>query len=226
MAANNEKKRNPNFSKEECLLICKLMGEESGHGMSKHALYKKGYTSRITSETKRKMWEAVERSFNVQSTGIHRTVDLLTKKWDNLTQVHRPKFMDYKRQLHLTDLTNAVIDVIGRDGCAMDGIGGSEEFDSTCIQESQSRSDVGLNSQPVYQFVNDYTTYQPVLEADEVPATFHLSRPEASTTSKVFTTSTSCNRCCCQECKAIRQLQKRKLELEVAILAKQLKKEQ
>ncbi|WAR29847.1 hypothetical protein MAR_003415 [Mya arenaria] len=130
------------------------------------------------------MWETVERSFNVQSTGIHRTVDLLTKKWDNLTQVHRPKFMDYKRQLHLTDLTNAVIDVIGRDGCAMDGIGGSEEFDSTCIQESQSRSDVGLNSQPVYQFVNDYTTYQPVLEAEEVPAMFHLSRPEASTISK------------------------------------------
>ncbi|WAR12608.1 hypothetical protein MAR_026788 [Mya arenaria] len=172
MAANNEKKRNPNFSKEECLLICKLMGEESGHGMSKHALYKKGYTSRITSETKRKMWEAVERSFNVQSTGIHRTVDLLTKKWDNLTQVHRPKFMDYKRQLHLTAKADQML--------------------------------VSIHS----------LTYQPVLEADEVPATFHLSRPEASTTSKVFTTSTSCNRCCCQECKAIRQLQKRKLELE------------
>ena len=45
MAANEEKKRNPNFTKEECLLICKLMSEESGQGMSRHALYKKGFTS-------------------------------------------------------------------------------------------------------------------------------------------------------------------------------------
>ncbi|WAR04437.1 hypothetical protein MAR_019806 [Mya arenaria] len=45
MAAQEEKKRNPNFSKEECALLVKLMGDESGQYMSRHALYKKGFSS-------------------------------------------------------------------------------------------------------------------------------------------------------------------------------------
>ncbi|XP_052785970.1 uncharacterized protein LOC128221397 [Mya arenaria] len=209
MAAREEKKRNPNFSKEECALLAKLMGGESGHDMSRHALYKKGFSSRITSETKKKMWAVVELEFNSHSNGIHRSLDLLMKKLDNLVQVHRPKYMDYRHQLQLTghwqnkltmlsEITDTVMNVIGKVGCGIEGIGVAESFDATCIHER---------------------TYQPLSECAEMA----IAAP--STQSCIGTTPPS-SHCSCHECGSIRRLKKRKLELEVALLAKRLEKEQ
>ncbi|XP_052771218.1 uncharacterized protein LOC128210907 [Mya arenaria] len=211
MAARGEKKRNPNFSKEECALLAKLMGG-------------------ITSETKKKMWAVVELEFNSHSNGIHRSLDLLMKKWDNLVQVHRPKYMDYRRQLQLTghgnntavlsEITDAVMNVIGKVDCGIEDIGVAESFDATCIHESQNVTEIGeTDTVPIYQMLNEYTTYQPLSECAEMA----IAAP--STQSCIGTTPPS-SHCSCHECGSIRRLKKRKLELEVAILAKRFEKEQ
>ncbi|WAR29167.1 hypothetical protein MAR_002735, partial [Mya arenaria] len=99
MAAREEKKRNPNFSKEECALLAKLMGGESGHDMSRHALYKKGFSSSKTN------------SRAISSTGHGKNIAVLS------------------------EITDTVMNVIGKVGCGIEGIGVAESFDATCIHE-------------------------------------------------------------------------------------------
>jgi hypothetical protein len=55
----------------------------------------------ITSDTKKKMWIRVAEAFNSESV-INREPNELSKKWDNLVQTHRPKYLDYKRQVNQT----------------------------------------------------------------------------------------------------------------------------
>ncbi|WAQ94884.1 hypothetical protein MAR_007355 [Mya arenaria] len=134
MAAREEKKRNQGGMR----FVGEVNGGESGHDMSRHALYKKGFSS------------------------------------------------------------NAVMNVIEKVGCGIEGIGVAESFDATCIHER---------------------TYQPLSECAEMAIA-------APSTQSCIGTNPPSSHCSCHECGSIRRLKKRKLELEVAILAKRFEKEQ
>ena len=57
----------------------------------------------------------------------------------------------------LSDITKAVIDVIGKDSCGMDRIGAAEQLDSACLQLRYFWPTIKLFIMYIYCLKDDYT---------------------------------------------------------------------
>ncbi|KAH3747924.1 hypothetical protein DPMN_182359 [Dreissena polymorpha] len=145
------KQRAPNFTLQENTLLAHLMGEEyMNFGMSRHKLDRHRFTSQISSSVKKEMWSNVETTFNANSTGPHRKGSDHEKKWENLTSTQRGIYQDHQRMLTLTGsppfnskctiLTEAVMNVIGKEGVDIMGIGPSS-LDTSILQLTDMRDD-------------------------------------------------------------------------------------
>ncbi|KAL4222289.1 hypothetical protein ACF0H5_018326 [Mactra antiquata] len=150
------------------------------------------------------MWERVCEVFNKEAVTKRSKIEL-SKKWDNLVQTHRPKYLEYKRQMNQTglgrttvtisELTESVLDTIGKDSVSVNGVEAKDCLDSAYIQLScinENSDTVGLEGvDQVIQIVDKVGEYQP------------LTCPDVKT-----------QHCCkCAECTAIRGLKRKKTRI-------------
>ncbi|XP_045184543.2 uncharacterized protein LOC123542664 isoform X1 [Mercenaria mercenaria] len=135
--------RSPNFSMSDALLLCEVMGGDSGvEGLSFHSMQRHKFTNTITSCSKGAAWKTIVQAFNSRA-DEPREIPSLKKKWDNLAQTHRSQYSDYLHSQQLTGggpsckklsvVTEAVMAVIGRNACNTKGVVGSD-LDTTQLQ--------------------------------------------------------------------------------------------
>ncbi|KAH3828403.1 uncharacterized protein LOC127832524 [Dreissena polymorpha] len=227
------KQRAPNFTLQENILLAHLMGEDySNFGMSRHKLDRHRFTSQISSSVKKEMWGNVETAFNSNSTGTQRKGSDLEKKWENLTSTQRGIYQDHQRMLTLTGrppfnskctiLTEAVMNVIGKEGVDVMGIG-PRSLDTSMLQLTHMRDDdqqdtennmttctsSGAMSTPVS--VNQKRRYTPSVSENGSSSSAISPRDEPS--------HSCCSHCSLHE---IKRLKKRKLELQIRFYEAQL----
>ncbi|XP_052256772.1 uncharacterized protein LOC127861983 isoform X1 [Dreissena polymorpha] len=217
-----KRKRNPNFSLQDSLLLTQIMGETHPDfhdmDMSFHKVDKARFSNRISKATKNALWVAVTENVNARAQ-FRREQSILEKKWENLQRDHRNLYMDFQREISLTGrgpigrtlsvLTEAVIDVIGKQSAAVVGAAGAA-YDSTLASlmlpqqfdlcDSEERSSV--SDGPIFNVM------------DLVPVKPSQRVQSCSTTTSTLPSPNQAHCCCCSDSE-MRALKKRKLELQI-----------
>lgn len=85
------RKRRPNWTDQECLLLAQLMQEK------KNIIRGKCSTG-ISIQDKRQAWEEIAQAINTAFPQIQRTVSDCNKKWENLLAKSREEIKRQKRQ--------------------------------------------------------------------------------------------------------------------------------
>ncbi|XP_052235006.1 uncharacterized protein LOC127847252 [Dreissena polymorpha] len=164
------------------------------------------------------MWSNVETSLNANSTGPHRKGSDLEKKWENLTSTQRGIYQDHQRMLTLTGsppfnskctiLTEAVMNVIGKEGVDIMGIGPSS-LDTSILQLTDMRDDDQQDAE--INIAMCTSRYTPSM-AENGYRSATISPPDKPSPS------------CCSHCSLheLNALKKRKLELQIQLFEAQL----
>ncbi|XP_030276407.1 myb-related transcription factor, partner of profilin-like isoform X3 [Sparus aurata] len=92
------RKRRPNWTDQECLLLAQLMQEK------KNIIRGKCSTG-ISIQDKRQAWEEIAQAINTAFPQIQRTVSDCNKKWENLLAKSREEIKRQKRQAGTEDLS-------------------------------------------------------------------------------------------------------------------------
>ncbi|XP_052256773.1 uncharacterized protein LOC127861983 isoform X2 [Dreissena polymorpha] len=205
-----KRKRNPNFSLQDSLLLTQIMGETHPDfhdmDMSFHKVDKARFSNRISKATKNALWVAVTENVNARAQ-FRREQSILEKKWENLQRDHRNLYMDFQREISLTGrgpigrtlsvLTEAVIDVIGKQSAAVVGAAGAA-YDSTLASLMLS----SVSDGPIFNVM------------DLVPVKPSQRVQSCSTTTSTLPSPNQAHCCCCSDSE-MRALKKRKLELQI-----------
>ncbi|XP_063765907.1 uncharacterized protein LOC134882227, partial [Eleginops maclovinus] len=134
----SSRKRRPNWTDQECLLLAMLMQEK------KDIIRGKCCTG-ITIQDKRKAWEEVTQAINEAFPQFQRTVSDCNKKWENLMSKSREEIKRHRRQSsteglsmeQLSPVTQVVISVMNlSDRLQQDG----EESSISGLMETQQNS--------------------------------------------------------------------------------------
>lgn len=230
-----EKKRSPNFSLNDSLLLCELMGESSSEeGLSCHQYFRHKFTNNITSTSKRNQWAVLARRFNIKAESP-RDVPSLQKKWDNLVQCHRSAFSDFLNSQRatgggpcskrLSTLTEAVMSVVGKSAATTIGVIGTE-MDTSMIQvaslnaSTSSNTTCTLSSEHV-EVDNLSNNRFTATAAEDIDS--DLVNTETSLSSKYSSVSVVCCQCQCH--RRIEMLKEEKINLQIRLLKKQLGEE-
>ncbi|XP_052806428.1 uncharacterized protein LOC128235663 [Mya arenaria] len=159
MEKQEVKKRSPNFSLHDCMLLAEVMGGPSGtQNLTRYQYVHNKHTPSITTKTKRHMWEeTIPKMYNAGSEFPRSSIDLL-KKWDNLVQRHNNLYQDYIQNQQKTGggpnagtiglLTDAVISVVGKKACGLIGISGQAgmPMDSGFLQLPSNNVSTGIST--------------------------------------------------------------------------------
>ncbi|KAM8757994.1 uncharacterized protein AB9X84_010613 isoform 1-T3 [Acanthopagrus schlegelii] len=92
------RKRRPNWTDQECLLLAQLMQEK------KNIIRGKCSTG-VSIQDKRQAWEEIAQAINIAFPQIQRTVSDCNKKWENLLAKSREEIKRQKRQAGTEDLS-------------------------------------------------------------------------------------------------------------------------
>ncbi|KAL6111759.1 uncharacterized protein ACO6RY_08669 [Pungitius sinensis] len=108
----SSRKRKPNWTDQECLLLAQLLQERKEIIRGKCGIG-------VSIQEKRQAWEEVAQSINNVFPQIHRTVYDCNKKWENLQAKSKVEIKRQKRQAgtglsvdQLTTVTQVVISVM------------------------------------------------------------------------------------------------------------------
>lgn len=84
------RKRRPNWTDQECLLLAQLM-------LEKKAVIRGKCNTGISTQDKRQAWEEITQTINTTFPQIQRTVSDCNKKWENLLAKSREEIKRQKR---------------------------------------------------------------------------------------------------------------------------------
>lgn len=87
----SSRKRRPNWTDQECLLLAQLLQERKGVIRGK-------CSTGVSIQDKRKAWEEIAQAINTAFPQIQRTVSDCNKKWENLLAKSREEIKRQKRQ--------------------------------------------------------------------------------------------------------------------------------
>ncbi|XP_071117454.1 uncharacterized protein [Haliotis cracherodii] len=128
------KKRRPNFTKEESLLLAELVA-------SNKAVIEGKFGPGITSLKRQEAWQMITDTLNA-SLMNKRTKEEVEKKRKNLKSQSKKAFSNFRQQtiatgggpppIPVSPVTDAVVEAIGRDNMSLTGI--SNSCDSTALQ--------------------------------------------------------------------------------------------
>lgn len=85
------RKRRPNWTDQECLLLAQLMQE-------KKAKIRGKCSTGVSAQDKRQAWEEIAQAINTTFPQIQRTISDCNKKWENLLAKSREEIKRQKRQ--------------------------------------------------------------------------------------------------------------------------------
>uniref|UniRef100_G3P059 Myb-like domain-containing protein n=1 Tax=Gasterosteus aculeatus TaxID=69293 RepID=G3P059_GASAC len=109
----SSRKRKPNWTEQECLLLAQLLQERKEAIRGKCGI-------EVSIQDKRQAWKQVAQSINNVFPQIHRTVYDCNKKWENLLAKSKVEIKRQKRQAgtglsvdQLTTVTQVVVSVMG-----------------------------------------------------------------------------------------------------------------
>lgn len=105
------RKRRPNWTDQECLLLAQLMHE-------KKAIIRGKCSTGVSTQDKRQAWVEIAQAINTSFPQIQRTVSDCNKKWENLLAKSKEEIKRQKR-LSGTGEDSLPFDLEGgsRDGC-------------------------------------------------------------------------------------------------------------
>ncbi|XP_060574015.1 uncharacterized protein LOC132731776 [Ruditapes philippinarum] len=224
-AADVKKRRNANFSANDCLLLANIMGQSSNLNktLTNYQYVRHKFNSSITSSTKKINWTKITENFITVAEVPRKTEDIV-KKWDNLVQTHRLKYQDFQREQSATGggpqpgkmsaITEAVMDVIGRNSVNTVGIPGSTNYDSSLMMLERLTQKTTDNTKTTEDI--DIITEIMLSDHDSEVDLVGLKTSKRSLPS----TSTSCTKCQCLDCSSMRQLKRKKLELQIQYFSK------
>ncbi|KAM9361597.1 uncharacterized protein ABDE67_022651 [Symphorus nematophorus] len=109
----SSRKRRPNWTDQECLLLAQLMQERKG-------IIRGKCSTGVSIQDKRQAWEEIAQAINAAFPQIQRTVSDCNKKWENLLAKSREEIKRQKRQAgteglsleQLSTVTQVVISVM------------------------------------------------------------------------------------------------------------------
>lgn len=87
----SSRKRRPNWTDQECLLLAQLMQD-------KKAIIRGKCSTGVSTQDKRQAWEEIAQVINRTFPQIQRTVSDCNKKWENLLAKSREEIKRQKRQ--------------------------------------------------------------------------------------------------------------------------------
>nr|XP_046240311.1 myb-related transcription factor, partner of profilin-like [Scatophagus argus] len=87
----SSRKRRPNWTDQECLLLAQLMQERKG-------IIRGKCSTGVSTQDKRQAWEEIAQAINTAFPHIQRTVSDCNKKWENLLAKSREEIKRQKRQ--------------------------------------------------------------------------------------------------------------------------------
>ncbi|XP_046345485.2 uncharacterized protein LOC124126110 isoform X2 [Haliotis rufescens] len=131
------KKRRPNFTKEESLLLAELVA-------SNKVVLEGKFGPGITSLKRQEAWQVREMITDTLNASLmhRRTKEEVEKKWKNLKSQSKKAFSNLRQQtiatgggpppIPVSPVTDAVVEAIGRDNMSLTGI--SNSCDSTALQ--------------------------------------------------------------------------------------------
>ncbi|KAL4236150.1 hypothetical protein ACF0H5_004536 [Mactra antiquata] len=99
--------------------------------MTRFAYLRHKFTTRITSASKKSLWDTIHKEFTLQA-DVPRTCSELVKKWDNLVQKSRAQYSDFVHERNktgggqctkeLSPVIDAVMSLIGKHSINVNGI--------------------------------------------------------------------------------------------------------
>ncbi|XP_056293533.1 uncharacterized protein LOC130208438 isoform X2 [Pseudoliparis swirei] len=109
----SSRKRRPNWTDQECLLLAQLMQERK-------EVIRGKCSSGVSIQDKRQAWEEIAQSINIAFPQIQRTVSDCNKKWENLLAKSKEEIKRQRRQglseglsvVHFSPVTQVVISVM------------------------------------------------------------------------------------------------------------------
>ncbi|XP_026163087.1 myb/SANT-like DNA-binding domain-containing protein 4 isoform X2 [Mastacembelus armatus] len=110
----SSRKRRPNWTDQESLLLAQLMQERKD-------IIRGKCSTGVSLQDKRQAWEEIAQTINAAFPQIHRTVSDCNKKWENLLAKSREEIKRQKRQAdtdedlsleHFSTVTQIVINVM------------------------------------------------------------------------------------------------------------------
>ncbi|XP_046573570.1 uncharacterized protein LOC124281673 [Haliotis rubra] len=133
-SCGSSRKRQPNWTKDECLLLADLVKA------SKQTIEGK-FSQGVTATSRQETWQKITDTIN--SIGQQRSRDEVIKKWKNLKSAGKKNYSTFKNATTATGggppptpispVTEAVVDCIGRENTVLTGIG-PMSMDSSFIQ--------------------------------------------------------------------------------------------
>lgn len=87
----SSRKRRPNWTDQECLLLAQLMQERK-------EVIRGKCSSGVSIQDKRQAWEEIAQSINIAFPQIQRTVSDCNKKWENLLAKSKEEIKRQRRQ--------------------------------------------------------------------------------------------------------------------------------
>ncbi|XP_071100859.1 nuclear apoptosis-inducing factor 1-like [Haliotis cracherodii] len=134
MSEVDMKKRKPNWTKEEVLLLTELVKANV------HVLEGK-FGPGVTSARRQEAWQVITATLN-SSCSHPRTKEEVEKKWKNVKSQAKHKYSEFGKLTKgtgggpapapISPVTNAVIDILGQDNVTLTGVPGS--IDTTMLQ--------------------------------------------------------------------------------------------
>lgn len=159
----SSRKRRPNWTDQECLVLAKLMQE-------KKDIIRGKSTSGVSVQDKRQAWEEITHAINAAFPQTHRTVIDCNKKWENLLAKAREEIKRLRRQVGTDDglsleqfstVTQIVISVMNLSGMLVQDTNGSSALQMGIQQNSCDRDENHhtLHETPLSE--DDFSSYVP-----------------------------------------------------------------
>ncbi|XP_058487114.1 uncharacterized protein LOC131460536 [Solea solea] len=184
----SSRKRRPNWTDQECLLLAQLMQE-------KKDIIRGKCSTGVSIQDKRQAWEEITQAINTTFPQIQRTVSDCNKKWENLLSKSREEIKRQKRQSdggvsldELSAVTQLVIsvmnlsDMLHQDGedCSLSDLVETQQNRFRCEKDLNSHTDDDSFTNKCPLTGHEFSTYpQPPSSPGEQKMTAFTSLPRS-----------------------------------------------